>query len=439
MLDQRVPVRVSTRRVTAAALAIWATLVVVAFVWGRVLVSTHHDLLLRAPPFWSPWHWHPGRRMLPAFVVAGLALRYGPDLARRLSWRAVLATVAATNAVWAVAMAWIDGPRALTDPLDGRHFDYLQTASTRVHSLPQFLAHFVDRLPSYNQHTIGHPPGLVVIEWVMLRAHLATPESNAVLMLAGGVASGIAALVAMREVAGEARARAAAPFLALVPAVIWWQTADAFFAGVSATAVALVVVASGRIGRRADGLALAGGLLFGLTLFLSYGLAPLALIPIAVCRARRTVRPLVVSILGVIPWFVAFAAAGFSWFAGFAATRHLYWIGAASQRPYRYFLVADLAVFALATGPAVAVGLARLRDPRTWLLVGGGLAVVALADLSGMSKGEVERIWLPFVPWAMLAAGAVVEDLRATRVMRTWLTWQIACTMLLAVTIWSQW
>jgi len=199
------------------------------------------------------------------------------------------------------------------------------------------------------------------------------------------------------------------------------------------------VVASGRPGRLGDALALVGGLLFGLTLFLSYGLAPLALIPIAVCRVRRTVRPVVLAALGAIPWFAGFAALGFSWFAGLLAARHLYWIGAASQRPYRYFVVANLAVFALATGPAVAAGLARLRDARAWLLVGGGLAAIAIADLSGMSKGEVERIWLPFVPWAMLAAGAVVVDLRATRVMRTWLTWQIACTMLLVVTIWSQW
>jgi methylthioxylose transferase len=25
--------------------------------------------------------------------------------------------------------------------------------------------------------------------------------------------------------------------------------------------------------------------------------------------------------------------------------------------------------------------------------------------LSGFSKGEVERIWLPFMPWLLLAAG----------------------------------
>ena len=33
------------------------------------------------------------------------------------------------------------------------------------------------------------------------------------------------------------------------------------------------------------------------------------------------------------------------------------------------------------------------------LLVGAAVVVVAVADASGMSKAEVERIWLPFVPW----------------------------------------
>ncbi len=86
---------------------------------------------------------------------------------------------------------------------------------------------------------------------------------------------------------------------------------------------------------------------------------------------------------------LVFLAAGFSWLAGLAATRAQYWAGVASRRPYSYFLVGNLAAFALAVGPAAAVGLARLRDRRTWLLVGGALvAVVALADLSGMSKAR---------------------------------------------------
>ncbi len=64
---------------------------------------------------------------------------------------------------------------------------------------------------------------------------------------------------------GSERARAAAPFLVLAPAAIWIETsADAFYAGVCCWGAALVILATGREGRRADALALAGGLLLGL-------------------------------------------------------------------------------------------------------------------------------------------------------------------------------
>ncbi len=36
------------------------------------------------------------------------------------------------------------------------------------------------------------------------------------------------------------------------------------------------------------------------------------------------------------------------------------------------------------------------------LLTCAGLAAILLADLSGMSKAEVERIWLPFAVWLVI-------------------------------------
>ena len=425
---------------TARVLLAWSALVALAFIWGRALVFTHHNLLLGAPPFFSPWGFHLSVRMIPALVLATAGARFGPEVASRVSWKTLLAATAVTSWAWAAAMAQVSGPGRLTGPLSIRQFDYLQTAEG-IHSLHTFLSEFVDKIGSYNQHTIGHPPAMVVIEWLMLRLRIATPGWNAVLVVTGGAVAGVAALVALREVAGEVAARRAAPFVALVPAVMWWETADAFFAGVSATAVMLVVLASGRRGRRADFYAFAGGVLFGLTLFLSYGLAPLALVPATVCMRRRTSRPLAIAAIGIVPWFVGFATLGFSWFAGFIATRNEYWQAgsAASHRPYSYFVVANLAVFAIATGPAVAVAITRIHDRRIWLLVGSILAVVALVDLTGMSKGEVERIWLPFVPWAMLAAAALSTRPNSTGVLRKWLALQMASTIVVAVAVRSQW
>jgi hypothetical protein len=436
MLEVRAP----TRRSVARPLAIWGAVIAAAVVWGRVLIATHHKLDIAAPPFWSRSELHVTWHVLPAVAVGAAVVVWGPRVARSWSWQQLLATGAGATTAWTVAVAYVDnihGVDALTDPVRLDRYDYLQTAH-QIGSLHTFLARFADVLAIYPQNTKGHPPGMVVVEWALLKLGLASTPLNAALVVVGGVVASGAALVALREVAGEDTARVAAPFLVLAPAVIWWQTADAFFAGVSALAVTFVVLASGRRGARADAYAAAGGLLFGATAFLSYGLVLLALVPVVVCVARRRVRPLVVAAVATLPVFVWFASMGFSWFAGLAATRHAYWTGVAIHRPYTYFFVADLAVFAVATGPAVAVALGRLRDRRVWLLVGSALCVVALADLSGMSKGEVERIWLPFVPWVMLATAAL-GGRRALERLRPLLWLQIACTMVVGVTIWSQW
>ena len=52
-------------------------------------------------------------------------------------------------------------------------------------------------------------------------------------------------------------------------------------------------------------------------------------------------------------------------------------------------------------------GLAQRRLPEpervVLLLAGAMLLVVLAADASRMSKSEVERIWVPFVPWLTLS------------------------------------
>ena len=45
-------------------------------------------------------------------------------------------------------------------------------------------------------------------------------------------------------------------------------------------------------------------------------------------------------------------------------------------------------------------------------LVGGAVAMVVAADLSQMSRAEVERIWLPFVPWLLLGCALLPERWR---------------------------
>jgi hypothetical protein len=131
---------------------------------------------------------------------------------------------------------------------------------------------------------------------------------------------------------------------------------------------------------------------------------------------------------------------GFSWLAGLQATKHQYDINLATVRPYWYFVVANLTVFSLALGPAVVVGLAWLRDQRAWLLIGGGLAAVAMADLAGLSLAEVERIWQPFMPLVLLGGvGVTSVALTNTHAIRMWLAAQAAATLLLQAALRSPW
>jgi hypothetical protein len=128
---------------------------------------------------------------------------------------------------------------------------------------------------------------------------------------------------------------------------------------------------------------------------------------------------------------------GFWWLDSLSATKEAYDLNLAQVRPYGFFLVANLAAFAVAVGPAIAVALARLRDRAVWVLVGGGLAAVALADLSGLSLAETERIWQPFMPLVLAAGGALALGRRDGG--RGWLWLQAGTTLALVYALRSPW
>jgi hypothetical protein len=424
--------------VAAVALVLWGALVSISFVWGEHIAETVTRLEIHALPLTGPFEWRVGRDAIAAVVIALVVVVVGPPIARRGTWKQLMVLVALGSIAWAAALAVVDGWGGLTDLLlPGQ---YLRTVP-KVGDPFTFLSQFTDRIATYNIHTQGHPPGMVMLLWAMDQIGLEVAIIDAVLVFAGGAAAAVAALVALRELAGEDRARAVAPFMVLVPAAIWWTSGDAFFSAVGGWGVTLVVLATGRTGRRADALALGGGLLLGLVAFLSYGLVLLAVIPLVVAVARRRFRSLVLACIGALPMFVAFLLGGFWWPAGLQATRERYLAGVASTRPYSYFVVGNLGAFALATGPAVAVALSWLRDRRAWLLVGGALLVVALADVSGMSKAEVERIWLPFVPWVVLATAAfgVGRSQAHDRWVRPWLALQVGTGLLVQLAVRSPW
>jgi hypothetical protein len=436
------------RRWIVGGLVGWAGLVGGAILWG-VSLRARSDLGVDAPPFYGRYRdRYYGRfngrifghfeamltdRLIVPIIVGAVLVIVAPIGFRRIPWRSIPVAAGGLSVTWGLVLQRIDGT-ALAEPLTTK-YDYL----AGVHDIGSpltYLRHFTEHLHQYPTHVKAHPPGLVLLLWVLDRCGLSGATPLLVLVLVAWAVAVGAVLVTLRAVAGEAAARRAALPVVLAPALIWVVTAsDAIFAGVTAAAIALVTVAlvqDRSQANRADRLSLAGGVLFGLALLLTYGAVPLLAVPGVVALRVRQLRPLLVAACGGVVVLGLAAAAGFWWFAGLAATRAEYDVGISRIRPYGYFLIGNLAVFAVICGPAVAAGIASMRR-RTLdasLLCAGALVAVLATDLSGLSKGEVERIWLLFVPWVVSGVAAATPS---SAPMRLLILAQVACAIAVPV------
>ncbi len=398
------------------------------------------DLSLGGPPLIGHWNLVVPGSAVVAGAIATAMCAWLPAAAQQLQWRVLLPAGWAVSAVFATALAAIDGRDAVSEPLGGQ-FEY-RAVLTDIDRLGvgEFVRDFTTDLPAYPTHVRGHPVGAPLVFWAQEQLGLTGVEWSAALVILVGTSVVVSVMIATRAVAGEAIARRALPFLVAFPGLVWVATSvDAFFAGVVAASIACFAVAAGDVGVgvgvRSDVAALAGGILGACALHLSYGTAVMLLPVLVIVVGHRRVRPLVVGAVGAAAVTAVFVAAGFWWFDGLDATRAEYVKGAGGVRPYGYFAtLGNPAAFLFALGPAVPVALARLRDRRLWLLAGGALVGVVLADISGLSKAEVERIWLPFVPWLALAGAGF--PLRSAR---WWFTAQVAATVILQLSLESPW
>jgi len=412
------------------------------------------------------WHWrvraslHPVRPFAPlagwvdprvgpgtavAIAVGLLGIVWGPALARRLSWRALLPTTYVVTLAWTLGLANVDGRAGLTHEIEN-HNEYLLTAR-QVHDVPDLLRGFVDRIPagvtgSWPTHVAGHPPGALLLYVGLVSVGLGGAFACALALTVVGCTTPVAVLVTLRLLGAEDVARRAAPFLVLAPAAIWVAvSADGVFAAVAAWGLAAVAAAT-RTTRRSLVWCwgLVGGLLLGSCLLLSYGLPLLAPLVIAVLVAGRSWRPLPAVAVGSFVPVLVFAALGFRLWSAYPVLQDRYWAGIASYRPASYWLWGDLAALLLSAGPALGAGLGALLSagrgsPRAVrLLVGAAALAVVVADASRMSKAEVERIWLPFVPWLLLATACLPERWR-----RPMLGLQVVVALLLQHFVLTNW
>jgi len=426
-------------------------------VWGAALRRAGTDLTLFAAPFFSDWGPRLSWRLAIPILLAVLIAGAGPRMARNVRWGTLLAASWLVTVVWSVALAASTSWAGLTRSLRS-HYDYA-AALPSVHraGLGDYVRTYVAQLPHAPTHVKSHPPGMLVLLRSLELIGLPGSGWAAAVIIAVAATVPVAVVITVRRLGSDAAARAVVPFLVCGPWTLLAATAaDAVFAALVGWGVAMLAIAASASGRRtALALALAAGAILATSLYFSYGLAPLvAALSIAVLLPARRCILLWPAVIGGAAVAAIWTRAGFGWLDGFQAARGLYRAGAAAERPYSYFVVANLVVFAVMLGPAVIAALAHrgrpaagsdqpaaatgpasldlFGPPLRWL-VAASLVAVAAADLSGLSKGEVERIWLPFLPFATVVvvrlatrprvAGWIAAQAAVAIVLQTLLVW----------------
>jgi hypothetical protein len=406
-----------------------------------------------APPLFGDWHPHVGPGTPAAIVVgAAVALR-GPELAVRLPWRPLLWLAYGTGVVWTLAVQLVDGwQRGVAGRL-ATNDEYLVDVP-RITDVPAFLRGFTSHIlagrpGSWAVHVSGHPPAATLPFVWLDRVGLGGPVPAALLVVLVGGLAVVAVPVTLRALDAERAARAVVPFLAVFPgAAIAGVSADWLFAGVSSTGVALLAIGAVRLrtdrSTAAALVCLVAGLVLGWCLFLSYGLVAFALVPLTVVVLARSPIALILAVAGGAVVVAGFGLAGFWWLDGYHLVVRRYYQDVGRTRPGDYWVWANLAALVLSTGPVVAAGLRRavpalrlrLLDQRLVVpaLVCAAALVVVVADASGLSKAETERIWLPFAVWLAASAGLIPARHR-----RAWLACQVVVALVVRHLLWVQW
>ncbi len=448
-----------THRREIVAVTVGVLLVAAAFVIPRLhigvtpLINSSPERFAAfagaAPIFgWFQAHW--GWGSITAGLIGIGAVIWGPTVARRLPWRALPVTAWATSCAWAFSLAMIDGwQKGFAGRLTSKH-EYLRqvpSVTDAGKAVRTFASRILDFQPdSWITHVSGHPPGALLTFVWLDRIGLGGGAWAGLLCLLVGSSAAAAIVVTVRAVTDEHTARAVAPFVAVAPTAIWVAvSADGYFAGVAAWGVALLALATRRTVRLPVLAAVGAGLLLGWAIFLNYGLTLMALPAVAVLLTaagwRDALRALLPAVLAALAVVAAFAVAGFWWFDGYTLVQQRYWQGIAHDRPFQYWSWGNLAAVVCAIGLGSVAGIGRVFDLSALrrrsglhLLVLGALAAILAADLSMLSKAEVERIWLPFEMW-LTAAPAVL----AARSQRWWLALNIVGALALNHLILTNW
>lgn len=413
-----------TSRLTwnAALLSVLCGVLVVAtaIIWPR---ATGTDVAMGKSEFddWVPLKAALEPELTPTLLfpvaVALLGLLCWRRVSRLLTWGPFLVLAFIGSWIWTAALGHVGGTHSISKVFN-RPSEYFR-GSEDVTSIPRFLSGFIERIPmdvqdNWAVHIAGHPPGATLPFILMHRIGIEDTYTVGMIVMTLGCTAVAGVLVTVRTLGSEKMARTVAPWLVAAPAAIWMGVSgDALFAAVAAWGLALLALATTAARRsRLIGCGIGAGLLLGMCVYMSYGLVLLGVLALAVIFLGRRWSALPWAVAGALAVAAAFTVGGFKWWDAFPVLVTRYYDGIQTDRPFGYWVWANIGAWTFSAGLAVWAafprGVAELfrRVSRERFVVAAlgcaGLASILLATLSGMSKAEIERIWLPFTLWVLV-------------------------------------
>ena len=374
--------------------AVWVGVLAVGLLLSALL--RHWQAAGSLPPFVRDWHLHV--TVAPALAACLGALVVLSGLRRwsdRVPWPYLLPGTFAVSACWTVALAL-----AGTGGLAGRNVPGgLFEAASAIGDSPGAYLRSASQAGSE-----GLPRGATLVVWALQRTGLHTASSVGLVLTLAGCLSVPLVLIAVRSLCHEPAARRLAPVLAVAPYAIWMAgSIDGVVLALTAAAIACGTVGSEP--NRTPVWAAAAGFLLGVASLISYVAWLLAAgVVITYFVRRRPLPNLITGVAFLVPLFAA-QLVGFVWSTGFAAARTQVSGASPRQSLVAWLLVDVLAVLAV-TGPAVVASARKIRRTPGWpFLLGAGIGL-AFAVATGLSRGDAERVLLPFLPWLLVAAVA---------------------------------
>jgi hypothetical protein len=406
-------------------------------------------LLAQLHPSIGPW--------LPLAIIAILAaIAILPGAMRWPTWQFLTVAILLAWVVAVTLSAESHGLSAITAPFR-RPLEYWASVPlARSLGVRAFASHFPDLGGRLSLHAATHGPSAVLFLWLLSGLSGGSLLGVSLWVTLVGVAGAIPAYAIAQELAGERTARLAALLFLCAPGVLIYSATsmDAVFMTVVAVALAALVRAP-----RSPTWAIGAGALWALALSFTFGAFTLGLFTVGIgviaLRDRRRSAAAFVShgamvVVGLLLGLLLLRLVlGMNLVADFRAASRANFHDASRARPYVYWVFANIPAFLWVAGVAQTALLVH-QTRMQWRARSFGfetvlLCVIALSSLSGVFLGEVDHIWLFFIPpLAAVAASGLERTLdtdehRADSYVREVLAGSLGQATLIQVLLYTYW